>query len=222
MTNEFTPVAADTLRMIIRRRIRFVGVCFALWLLIVGVRAWYIASFRRQEFIAAGERAARRTFAIPARRGRIFDAAGLRLVWHERYYDLVSTRTPGMRLDEWELNELRRSVARIDPDSGALCRNLAADEVMALEGVIRSGIRARIVIRDERVTVDSPAVRRRADAWEAENARMLAGQDGSVTVMLDRFGRWIPTTVRIVAQPRPGSDLHLKKTLAELEAENVE
>jgi len=28
--------------------------------------------------------------------------------------------------------------------------------------------------------------------------------------------------VRVVAQPRPGGDLHLKKTLAELEAENVE
>ena len=213
---------AKSLRNVMERRMRILAAFFCLAVLTAGARAWYIACYRRQEFIAAGEKAARRSFTLRARPGRILDASGLRLVWHERYYDLVSTRSHGMKLDDWELDELRAAVGWIDPDSGVLRRNLNADEVMALEGVLRSGVRARIAVRDERMTVDSPAVRRHACEWEIEYARLLGGSDGVVTVMLDRFGRWIHSTVRIEKPPRPGEDLRLKKTLEELEAENVE
>ena len=216
------PDTAKSLKHVMERRMRLLAALFALAMLTAGVRAWYIACFRRQEFIAAGEKAARRTFTLPARRGRIFDAAGLRLVWHERCYDLVSTLPGDAKLDDWELEELRAAIGQLDGGSGRLRRNLDAGEAMALESVLRSGVRARIAVRDERMTVDSPAVRRHAYEWEIEHARLLGGEDGVVTVMLDRFGRWIPATVRIERQPRPGGDLRLKRTLEELEAENVE
>ena len=212
--------AVKSLKQVMAKRMRFLAVLFVLALLAAGVRAWYIASFRRLEFIAAGENAARRTFAIPAQRGRIFDASGLKLVWSERYCDLVSTLPAEKRLHDWELETLRGAVGALSADFGVLRRNLSAEEVLALELPLRSGIRARIVSRDERMTVDSPAVRRRAEKWEVEHASSLAGRDGSLMVMLDRFGKWIPSTVRIVEPPRPGTDLHLKKTLEELEAED--
>ena len=218
----FISDTAGGLKTVMVRRMRILAAFFVLAVLTAGVRAWYIACFRRREFIAAGEKAARRSFTLPARRGRIFDASGLRLVWHERCYDLVSTRSGDMKLDDWELDELRRAVGTIDPDSAVLRRNLDAAQVMVLESALRSGVRARVVVRDERMTVDSPAVRRHAYEWEIEHGRLLSGRDGTVTVMLDRFGRWIPSTVRVVEQPRPGNDLHLKKTLGELEAENVD
>ena len=213
---------AKSLKFVMERRMRLLAVLFALAVAAAGVRAWYIACYRQQEFIAAGELAARRTFALPARRGRIFDASGLRLVWHERYYDLVSTRPGDMALDDWELEELRSVLGALDGVSGRLRRNLGAGEVVALESALRSGVRARIAVRDERITVDSPAVRRHASEWEIEYARQLGGGDGAVTVMLDRFGRWIPSTVQITRPPRPGVDVRLKRTLEELEAENVE
>ena len=215
------PDATVNLKQMMERRMRFMAVLFVFAMLTAGVRAWYIACFRRQEFIAAGEKAARRSFTLPARRGQIFDSSGLRLVWHERYYDLVSTLPGDGGLDDWELDELRAAVGPLDGVSGSLRRNLDAGEAMALESALRSGIRARIAVRDERMTVDSPAVRRHAYEWEIEHARLLGGQDGVVTVMLDRFGRWIPATVRVVEQPRPGEDLHLKESLEDLEGENV-
>ena len=216
------PDTAKSLKTVMERRMCLLAVLFALAMLTAGVRAWYIACFRRQEFIAAGEKAARRTFTLPARRGRILDASGLRLVWRERYYDLVSTLPGEGKLDDWELEELRAAAGPLDGASGKLRRNLDAGEVMALESALRSGVRARIVVRDERMTVDSPAVRRHAYEWEIEYARQLGGRDGVVSVMLDRFGRWIPSTVRIEKPPRHGEDLRLKRTLEELEAENVD
>ncbi len=213
---------AKSLKFVMERRMRVLAVLFVLAVAAAGARAWYIACFRRQEFIAAGEKAARRTFTLPARRGRIFDASGVRLVWHERYYDLVSTRGDDLALDDWELNELRAAAGPLEGASGRLRRDLKAGEVVALEGPLRSGVRARIAVRDERMTVDSPAVRRHAYEWEIEYARQLGGSDGAVTVMLDRFGRWIPSTVQVTRPPRPGVDVRLKQTLEELEAENAE
>ena len=210
------------LKRIMERRMHLLAALFVLFMLAAGARAWYIACFRRQEFIAAGEKAARRTFTLPARRGRIFDAADRRLVWSERCCDLVSTLPEDRNLDEWELEELRGAAGPLDGASGVLRRNLDAKEVMALEGVLRSGVRARVAVRDERMTVDSAAVRRHVHEWEIEYGRLLAGRDGVVTVMLDRFGRWINSTVRIVEPPKPGGDLRLKKTLEELEAENAD
>ena len=216
------PDTARPLKNVMERRMRILAALFCLAVLTAGVRAWYIACFRRSEFIAAGELAARRTFTLPARRGRIFDASGLRLVWHERYYDLVSTLPDDAKLDDWELRELRGAVGALDGVSGRLRRNLNAGEVVALESALRSGVRARVAVRDERMTVDSPAVRRHVCEWEIEYSPQLGGCDGAVSVMLDRFGRWIPATVRIARPPRPGDDVRLKKTLEELEAENVE
>ena len=216
------PETAITLKQVMERRMRFLAVLFVLAVLAAGARAWYIAVFRRQEFIAAGEKAAMRTFRLPARRGRIFDAAKRRLVWSERYYDLVSTLPEDRNLDDWELEELRGAIGALDAGSGRLRRNLAAEEVLALERTLGTGVRARVAVRDERIVVDSPAVRRRVHEWELAHESTLAGRDGTVSVMLDRFGRWIPATVRVVEQPRPGGDLHLEQTLGEMEAEYVD
>ena len=219
---EMSGTVNKPLKRVMTNRMRLLAVFFVLALLTAGARAWYIACFRRADFIAAGEKAARRDFAIPARRGSIFDASGLKLVWSERYCDLVSTLPDDEKLDDWELERLRGAVGPLAAESGVLRRNLAADEVLKLEIPLKSGIRARIAFRDERMTVDSPAVRRHSDEWEMEYGRSLAGRDGSLTVMLDRFGKWIPSTVSIVEQPRPGEDVRLKKTLAEMEAENAD
>ena len=216
-------------------RIRTLVLCafFALWALGALVRAWYIAGPGRAEFIAEGERAARRTFLIPATRGGVMDSDGLRLVWSERFYDLVAVPPDGGELSADEVLALTEAVPGVAGTSGVLRRGLSPEELLALEKPLRSGMaRARIVPRDERLMVDSPAVRmlagtvargdgvwRGVSGWEAEFDDELAGTPGRFTVMLDRRRNWIPSTLRVMKMPIPGRDRRLKRPLRELEAE---
>lgn len=211
------------------RRIFALSVLFSVWALIAFGRAWYIAGPARARFIAAGEKMARRQVVIPAVRGRILDADGVCLVWSERFYDLLSLVPEGFELSDEELAELR-TVLPVLPDEGrVLRRNLTPDELLRLEAPLKSGVRARIVSRDERIAVAIPEIRQAvgelrfrdgswggASGWEAEFDAELSGSPGSLTVMLDRHRNWIPASVRMVKKPVPGRDVRLKHTLREL------
>lgn len=217
----------------LRRRTLVLCVFFALWAFTAAVRAWYIAVPGRAKFIAAGERAARRSFSIPALRGGIVDSTGIRLVWSERFYDLAAVLPDGDELAGEELRALAEAVPAISGSSGVLRRGLTPEELLALEKTLCSGtVRARIVPRDERMTVDSPAVRRLAgtvvrqdgvwhgvSGWEREFDSGLAGTPGRFTVMLDRRLNWIPATLQVLELPKSGRDVRLKHSLRELEAE---
>ena len=213
----------------ISRRIFALSVLFAIWALIALGRAWYIAGPGRACFIAAGEKMARRRVVIPAVRGRIFDANGVCLVWSERFYDLLSLAPEEDGLSDDELKELKTVLPEIDDDGRVLRRNLSPEEVLRLEAPLKSGIRARIISRDERIAVAYPEIRqaagelrfrdgcwRGASGWEAEFDAELAGSPGSLTVMLDRRRNWIPSSVRVQCHPVPGRDVHLKWSLDEL------
>ena len=214
-----------------RRRTLMLCVFFALWALAAVLRTWYIAGPGRDRFIAVGERTARRTFLLPAPRGGILDSQGVRLVWSERFYDLVALLPEGETLTGEELAVLAAAVPGVSRDSGVLLRGLAPGEVLALEKPLRSGaVRARIVPRDERMMIDSPAVRRLAgevvrrdgvwrgvSGWEAKFDDELAGTPGSFTVLLDRRRNWIPATLRMLESPEPGRDVMLDRRLRELE-----
>lgn len=213
----------------ISRRIFALSVLFAIWALIALGRAWYIAGPGRARFIAAGEKMARRRVVIPAVRGRILDANGVCLVWSERFYDLQSLTPEGDCLSDEELEELKKALPEIDDEGRILRRNLSPEELLRLETPLKSGIRARIVSRDERIAVAYPEIRqaagelrfrdgcwRGASGWEAEFDAELSGSPGSLTVMLDRSRNWIPSSVRVQRQPVPGRDVRLKWSLDEL------
>ena len=213
-----------------RRTLALCGV-FALWALAAVLRTWYVSGPGRDKFIAVGERTARRTFLLPAPRGGILDPGGVLLVWSERFYDLVALLPEGETLTAEETAMLAAAVPGISGNSGVLLRGLAPEEVLALEKPLRSGaVRARIVPRDERMMIDSPAVRRLAgkverrdgvwrgvSGWEAKFDDTLAGSPGKFTVLLDRRRNWIPTTLRMLETPEPGRDVILDRRLRELE-----
>ena len=52
---------------------------------------------------------------------------------------------------------------------------------------------------------------------ELEHDAVLRGTPGRYTVMLDRQGRWLDATFRIVTPARPGRDLFLPETMPEPE-----
>ena len=215
---------------LVRRRMAILTLLFGIWGAVAFFRAWYIAVPGRDRFIAAGEKMARRTTEIPAVRGRIIDAAGVPLVWSERFYDLISLAEEDAPLSDGELAGLRSALPDLNAEGGMLRRNLTPAELLKLELPLKSGIRARIVTRDARIVVASPAVRRLAgelrfrnggwhgaSGWEAEFDAELAGRPGCLSVMLDRHRNWIPSSVRMVAMPVPGRDVKLTRTLRELE-----
>lgn len=219
---------------IVRRRIAILAVLFALWLLPALGRAWYVAAPGRDKYLAFGENMARRTVTIPAVRGRILDADGVVLAWSEHFYDLESA-VSGSELADEEIAALKKVIPDMAPKGKKLRRNLTPGEVMGLEELIRSGVRVKIVARNERIVIDSPAIRRRVGAvrmengvmrgvsgWEKEFDRELCGTPGRISVMLDRENNWIRSSVKVLKPMTRGGDVRLKQTLRELEKTDAE
>ena len=219
---------------IVRGRVVILAVLFALWLLPALGRAWYVAVPGRGKYIAFGENMARRTVTIPAVRGRILDADGVALAWSEHFYDLEST-APGGRLGDDELAALKKVIPNMSSKGKKLRRNLTPGEVMSLEELIRSGVRVKISVRNERIVIDSPEIRRRVGAvrmengvmrgvsgWEKEFDRELAGSSGRMSVMLDSEHNWIRSSVKVLKPMVKGGDVRLKQSLRELEKPDAE
>lgn len=214
-------------------RIRLLVVFFSLWALVAVCRAWYIAGPGREKFIESGEAAVRREFLIPARRGDIIDAAGLRLVWSERYFDLRSTVPEGEHFSEEEYRILNKIFPGGFSEGRVIRSGLTPKEFLELEDFLRSGsLRGHITPREERIMVDSPAVRKVAgevvydsgvwrgtSGWEKVHDAGLSGKAGRFSVMLDRYRNWIPRSIKIYEQPEAGKNIKLDIHLAELESE---
>lgn len=212
---------------VVRRRIRLLAAIFAAWLLVALGRAWYIAVPCRTFYAAIGDRMARRVFRIPAPRGRIMDAEGVPLAWNVHFFDLVST-APARGLNAEELAALKKVLPDVDPACVPLRRNLTPEEVTGLKEVIDSGVRVQIVTRNERIVIDSPAIRKRVgkvsiedgvvrgvSGWEKEFDRELSGIVGRMSVMLDRNRNWI--SVESLTPMTAGKDVRLPHALRKLE-----
>ena len=211
------------------------SVLFAIWALIALGRAWYIAVPGRGKYIAVGEEMARRDVTIPASRGSILDADGVVLAWSEHFYDLVSIAPKRVPLTGDEVGALKKVIPDLDANGRTLKRNLTPGEVMGLEELIRSGVRVRIVVRNERIVIDSPEIRRRVgqvrvdaggirgvSGWEKEFDGELAGSPGRMNVMLDRNRNWIHSSVKVIKPMTGGRDVRLKYPLRELEKRGTE
>ena len=108
----------------------------------------------------------------------------MKLAWSERYYDLVSTLEPEERFSSSEREELGAAVSAIEWSHATLRRDLTPAEVSALEPVISGGVRVRIAPRNERIVIDSAAVRAGIGAAELEFDSALAGNPGRFRVLL--------------------------------------
>lgn len=220
---------------VIRRRACAVGAVFSAFLLLALGRAWYIAVPGRGKYIAVGEEMARRDVTIPASRGSIISADGVALAWSEHFYDLVSIAPKRVPLTGDEVAALKKVLPDMETDDKIIKRNLTPGEVVSLEELIRSGVRVRIVARNERIVIDSPEIRRRVgqvrveaggirgiSGWEKEFDGELSGSPGRMNVMLDRNRNWIRSSVKVIKPMTGGKDVRLKYPLRELEKGKTE
>jgi len=204
---------------------RFIAVLsvFLLWIIVVGFKVIRIAVLDREFFIERGEKTARYKGSIPALRGRILDRNGVALAWSERYFDLcISTDCDDLMPTAEELLPLKSILPRMKylPPDRVLCRNLTPAEVMTLETVVKDGKFPLIIrLREERIVVNTPAVRLAAgntrkengvlagiSGWEKEFDHILRAVPGRFTVLRDRWMNWIPASWQLLVPPADGKD----------------
>ena len=197
------------------------------------VKGCRIAGPDREKILARGEKIARVWRQLPARRGRILDKNGKVLVWSELYCDLHYNKSGAYELSEDEQQTLIELFGKIDfdvPPSKPLRRHLRPDELIALEELLQKGAPLRILVRHERLLCDSDAVRTLAgktelrnnvqygiSGWELQNELLLRGVPGRYSVLIDRFGNYMPKSFKLGSPPSDGKDLKLPETLEEIE-----
>ena len=206
---------------------------FAAAFLCCAVKGCRLAGPDRARIIARGEKKARVWRQLPAKRGRILDKNGKILVWSELYWDLYYNASGEAELSEDEQHFLIELFGKIDfsvSPSTPLRRHLKPDELIALEPLLLKGAPLRIVTRHERLVCDSEAVRALAgkvelrnnvqsgiSGWELENELLLRGIPGRYSILLDRFGNYMPKSFKMTISPSDGKDLKLKEDLEEIE-----
>ena len=210
---------------------------FGAGFLACAVRGCRLAGPERDAIIAKGEKTARVRRSLPGKRGRILDREGKVLVWSEVYFALRYDAGGENELSEDEQQTLIALFGRIDfqaAPGAVLRRHLTPEELLALEPLLRRGAPLKVAMRHERMLCNSDAVRRLAgtvelrqgtqcgvSGWELEHELSLRSVPGEYSVLLDRFGKYMPKSFRLIARPQDGEDVKLPKTLEELEQEQL-
>ena len=176
--------------------------------------------------------------SLSAIRGRIFDKNNNLLVWSERCYDLQLNELPqdarrlkifaenlrnlfGYQLD---MSEQHNAVMPL-----IIKYNLTADELAGADELAARYSEFEVVLRwERRCAAPVPelgevrqinGMEHGVSGWEKEFDHILKGTPGTFTVMLDRHGRWVNSTFRIINPAAGGGDVYLSEQAAEEENE---
>lgn len=207
-----------------KRRNIFLLFCAAL-VLVIFFKLLYLAGPGGAAYRAEALKISHKTGELAAIRGRIFDSNGELIVWSERSYDLFFNARK-LPLDRRKmLNKVLRSTLiaglplQLPQHSGVLKYNLTADELATADELSSLYPEFSVELRWERISLHPPPqlgeVRQQdgmehgISGWEQKYESKLRGQPGAFSVMLDRRGRWINPTFRIIKPPVPGQDIYL-------------
>lgn len=209
-----------------------------IWALITVNYLFYFSYLNRAEYINAGYKLAMRRGYYSAGRGRILDKNGVPLAWSERFFDLFLLKSPELPKFQKMLDaKLRhifqdiKSCTSIAPFS-VIYYNIPPNEIPRLERIIHEFPDLKIIPRTERVVVDHPEIKKLIGKVEMRDGLLagisgielqfdqtLTGQVGSYTVMLDRHKNFINGTWSLVKKAKPGGDITLQSSCAELKSE---
>ena len=206
-----------------------------IWALIAANYLFYFSYLNRTKYIDAGYKLAMRQGYYSAGRGRILDKNGIPLAWSERFFDLFLLKPPELPKFQKMLDtKLRHIFKDIKPCASALpfsviYYNIPPDEIPRLERIIHEFPDLKIIPRTERVVVDHPEVKKLIGKVEMRDGLLygingielqfdqtLTGQLGTYTVMLDRHKNFINGTWHLVKKAKPGEDITLQSSCAEL------
>lgn len=209
----------------------FIFFCLMVLFLIVG-RMVFLASSSGEKWRSEAVTVSVKEGLLSAIRGRIFAANGDLLVWSERRYDLYWLEPAA---DEKRQQKILRileknfafSAAGLNSSTVypiAVKYDLTANELEKADGLSNIYPELAIELRWERRNSDNafdPGIVRQINNMEygfsgVEKTfdAILRGTPGKYTVMLDRHGRWMNSTFRIVTPPQSGKDVYLSEESA--------
>lgn len=179
---------------IFRRRSGLITVCFLFWGFLALSCVFSFSVVKSDELRAQARRTAWRQGEIPALRGTLFSSKG----------KILAESRLGFVL-RWESEKAGKAVGKIlgrDVSSGC---EISEKELSDLEPLIRN-MPFALKIESREIRSGSPA----AEKFERKYDEILRGRNGLFVVMLDRFGRIVPGTMKIVREQIPGRPVVLK------------
>ena len=217
---------AGTLKNIFLGRQNVFAIFALVIFLLIILRMLFLAGSGGKVYRAEALAMASKNGELSAIRGRIYASNGRLSVWSERSYDLLfksSALTPERRA---LLNNILQNTLDIDdlprllPAHPAVIKyNLTARELIAADQLSMQYPEFAVELRWERLSdhaISTQGEVRQINGMEygisgleKEYESRLRGTPGRFTVMLDRHGRWINSTFRIISPPVPGEDIFL-------------
>lgn len=200
----------------------------ALGLTVLLLRMLFLAGSHGETFRKSAASISCKTGQLAAIRGRIFDKNDNLLVWSERCYDLVLLQLPEnqKRLKkltaELKINmqiDLAAVKAPVNSLPLTLKYNLTAEGLAAADMLAEQFHELDVALRWERRCAAQPpelgevtqidGMEHGISGWEQKFEHLLKGTPGTFSVMLDRHGKWINSTFRIITPPRNGQDIYM-------------
>ena len=208
------------------------------WAAVAAAHVFFYSTVKREALNAEGESLAWREGSIPAIRGRILDRQGTPLAWTELHHDLKLVKMP---LRDSRRRNLAQALEKLpfkisqqpsmDSKDLILKSSLTPEQLATCEHALCEFQELEIVPRLERRAIDYPEVKRLLgrtapeggegrllglDGEERTLDRRLAGREGRFKVMLDKNGRWVDGTLKILEQPHGGEDIGITYTVQEI------
>ena len=192
---------------------------------IILLRMLFLASALGDSCRQEAGKIACKTGKLAAIRGRIYQDPDTLLVWSERCYDLVfdGRKCSGKRHKTLQKMLTGKFPSLILPENVSaptvIKYNLTASELAPADELSSIYKEFSVDLRWERRSHDSPlntgevrqidGMESGISGWEKEFDDRLRGKPGTFSVMLDRHGKWINSTFRIIEPAQAGEDIFL-------------
>lgn len=204
------------------------------WTVAITVRLFYYTTYERNYFLKQGDKIAWRKGIVPAARGKILDRNSIPLAWTERCFDLKVEKKAAISLNRQnvlkQIEAIFPNLQSGNEEEGVLIKkNLNPEQIEKIKAIVIGSKGVRIVPRLERRYVDYKEVRKYlgsvkeldgkfsgVSGVEEKNDSELSGTDSEFTFMLDRTGKMIQGTSKILKEMIPGKDVTLDLSLEEI------
>ena len=219
----------------IKTRAKILVFFFLAWAATLGAYIFHYTVVARDGYRQQSRDLSEREGWLPAMRGRILDKDGRPLAWSTRHYDL-RVRDSQTHLSVKRKTALMTILSRHIP--GLSCddlvpgrtikKDLTPAEIQKIGELIGPIPELAIMPKFERYTVDYPAAKEFIGRTESKDSvcvgvagverdrdAELNGQDGSFRVMVDKQGRWVAGTWRLLREMSPGKDIRLDCAIEE-------
>lgn len=212
---------------------------FVSWAVIAAFTLYRRTVSESEKLTERSEIFARKEGVLPAARGRILDADGVPLAWTElrislylrKSKDGINNNLISFLQSRFQLKEIPEFTP--EQEILLLMDEIPVDsekELAELFAIPEKYPQLEVHTRHKRNRVDYPQVAallgeckedengipHGISGWEKEYEKQLCGQAGTFSVLLDRNGKWMPGTMKMLTMPVAGEDVKLEKSLAAL------